>query len=219
MYSCDDVITDASSSPSLGSGALTFDGAVARHFLGHQRPVFVFAVDLHDLLPALPAPGPGQSGDGFLPGDLAARLLFPGLRTGRRRRGRLLRPAERRLTVGPSDRRRDRRRPGVWLTAVGAAVVVVAARPWRLDGRELERLVGGFSQHALRLVRLALAVGRSLALRSSSQVAVAVDGVEVFGDRVLVVVAVRPELLFGPVGAVDVLRGGRTAGSEPGIHR
>lgn len=89
--------------------------------------------------------------------------------------------------------------------------VVIVARPSGLDGRVLEDLVSRFSQHALRLGLVQLAFGvcerHSLALRSSSQVAVAVDGVKVFRDRVLVVVAVQAEFLFGTVGMVDVLRG------------
>ena len=75
---------------------------------------------------------------------------------------------------------------------------------FKLDWRVLEDLI---SQHALGFIQLPLGIcaRQSLALRSRAQVAVAVDGVEVFGDRVLIVVAVRAEFLFRPVGAVHVL--------------
>lgn len=89
----------------------------------------------------------------------------------------------------------------------GAGVVVVD--PSGLDGRVLEDLVGRFSKHAWHsgLVQLAFGVcGRnSLALGSSSQVAVAVNGVKVFRDRVLVIVAVQTKFLLRPMGMVDIL--------------
>lgn len=92
-------------------------------------------------------------------------------------------------------------------TDVGAVVIV--AHPSGLDGRVLEDLISRFSQHALCLGLIQLAFGvrdrHSLALRSSSQVAVAVDGVKVFRNRVLIIVAVQAKFLFGPVGMVDVL--------------
>lgn len=92
-------------------------------------------------------------------------------------------------------------------TDVGAVLIV--AHPSGLDGRVLEDLVSRFSQHALCLGLIQLAFGvcdrHSLVLRSSPQVAVAVDGVKVFRDRVLIVVAVQVKLLFGSVGMVGVL--------------
>lgn len=42
---------------------------------------------------------------------------------------------------------------------------------------------------------------------SGPQVAVAVDGVKVFGDRVLIIVAVQADFLFGAVRVVNVLQG------------
>lgn len=87
--------------------------------------------------------------------------------------------------------------------------VVIVADPSGLDGRVLEDLVSRFSQHAwsFGLVQLALGIcdWNSLALGSSSQVAVAVNSVEVFRDRVLVIVAVQTKFLFRPVGMVDIL--------------
>lgn len=84
-------------------------------------------------------------------------------------------------------------------------VVGVAGRSGLLVG-ELEQLVGGFSQNAERRRRLVLPPpGRTLALRASGRVAVAVDGAEVFGDRVLI----RTQLLFRPVGGRDFLWGGQ----------
>lgn len=192
------------------SAELTFDGAEARHLLGHQRPVFVFAVDLCDLLPTLAALGSGQSRNGFLPADLALRLLLPQLQPGRQLGDQLLLLVERRILVGALDRRRDGGHLRVGFTDKGAAVIV--ARPSGLDGGVLEDLVGRLLQHArgLGLVQLALVVAdwKSLALRSSPQVAVAVNAVKVFRDGVLVVVAVQTKFLFGPVGMVHVLRGG-----------
>lgn len=178
------------------SAALTFDGAVARNLLGHQRSLLVSAVDLHDLLPTLAALGSGQSGDGFLPADLAPRpLLLLRLHAARRR----LRPVERGIPIGPLERCRDG-----GIVEVGAVVTGS-----RLDRRDLEELIGRFFQHALNLglVQLEFSVcdRRSLALGSCSEVTVAVDGVKVFGDRVLVVVAVGAKFLFGAEGMVDVL--------------
>lgn len=188
---------------------LTFYGAVARHLLGHQRSLFVFAVDLHYLLPTLAALGSGQSRDGLLPADLTLRLLLPGLQTGRQPSGRIPLLVERWILIGPLDRCWDGRHLGVRFTDVGAVVIV--AHQSGLDWRVLEDLICRFFQHALclGLIQLAFAVcdWHPLALRSSSQVAVAVDGVKVFRDRVLIVVAVQPKFLFRPVGVVHVLRG------------
>lgn len=87
--------------------------------------------------------------------------------------------------------------------------VVIEAHLSGLDRRVLEDLISRFTQHALCLSLIHLAFGvcdwHSLALRSSSQVTVAVDGVEVFRDRVLIIVAVQAKFLFRPVGMVHVL--------------
>ncbi len=87
--------------------------------------------------------------------------------------------------------------------------VLIAARPSGLDRRVLQDLISSFSLHALCLSLIQLVFGvchwHSLTLRTSSQVAVAVDGVKVFGNRVLIIVAVRTEFLFRPMGMVDVL--------------
>ena len=186
---------------------LTFYGAVARHLLGHQRSLFVFAVDLHYLLPTLAALGSGQSRDGFLPADLTLRLLLPRLQTGRQPSGHIPVLVEWWILIGPLDRCWDCRHLGVRFTDVGAVV----AHQSGLDRRVLEDLICRLFQHALclGLIQLAFAVcdWQSLALRSSSQVAVAVNGVKVFRDRVLIVVAVRTKFLFRPVGVVHVLRG------------
>lgn len=129
---------------------LTFCGAVARNFLGHQRPLLVFAVHLYYLLPALPALGSGKSWNGFFTADLTLQLLLPHLQTRRqRRRSWLLGLVERQIRIGPLSRRCNRWQLGVGFTGVG--VVAIVARHSRLDGRVLEDLVGRFSQHALRL--------------------------------------------------------------------
>lgn len=86
-------------------------------------------------------------------------------------------------------------------------VTTAVVPPW-LERRELFDLIGRFFSYALRLNRLVFAVRNqpSLALGSGGEVAVAVDRVKVFGDGVLVVVAVQTELLFGTKGmGVDVL--------------
>lgn len=172
----------------------------------------MFAVDLHYLLPTLAALGSGQSRNGFLPADLTLRLLLPWLQTGRQLSRQLFLLVENRwILIGPLDRRGDSRHLGVGFTDEGAVVIV--AYPSVLDRRVLEDLVSRFFQHALcfGLIQLALGVcdWNSLALRSSPQVAVAVNGVKVFRDRVLIIVAVQTKFLFRPVGMVDVLRGGK----------
>lgn len=195
---------------------LTFYGAETRHFLGHQRPVFVFAVDFHYLLPTLASLCSGKSRDGFLPADLTLRLLLPRLQPGRQQRGGggggdLLRRVKRWILIGPLRQCRDGWQLWVGFTDVGAVVIV--PRPSGLDGRVLEDCVCRFSQHTLRLGFIQFAFGvcdwHSLALGSRSQVAVAVDGVEVFGDGVLIVVAVQAKFLFRPVGVINILSGKR----------
>lgn len=168
---------------------VTFHSAVSRHLLRHQRSLLVFTVNLHDLLPTLAALGPGQSRDGLLAADLALRLLLLRLRTGGL--------VGRRILIGPLDQRRDGRHLGVWLTDVGVVVTVTVSRP---SGGQLEDLVG-------RFVQLVLAVSdrHSLALGLRTQVTVAVDGVEVFGHRVLIVVAVQANFLFRVVREIDIL--------------
>ena len=160
----------------------------------------MFAVNLYDLLTTAAALGPGQSGDGFLPADLALRRRLPRLLTGRR-----LRPEERRIPIGPPGRSRERL--GAGFHFVGE--VATGPDPSGVDRRQLEDLVSRFSQNALHFVQLVSAVSerRPRALRARGEVTVTVDGVEVFGDRVLVVVAVQGKFLFGTVGAVDVLYG------------
>lgn len=90
-------------------------------------------------------------------------------------------------------------------------VVVTVPHHSGLDSRELEDFVSRFSQHALSLDLIQHAFGvcdcHSLALGSCSQVAVAVDGVEVFRDGVFIVVAVWVKFLFGAMRVVNILRG------------
>lgn len=92
-------------------------------------------------------------------------------------------------------------------TDVGAVVIVATSS--RLDYRVIQNLVSIFPQNSLCLSFIQLAFGvcerHSLALGTSSEVTVAVDGVEVFGDGVLVVVAVRTKFLFRAVGMVNIL--------------
>lgn len=168
---------------------LTLDRTVARDFLRHQRPLLVLAVNLDDALPALAALGSGQSGNGLLPADLALRPLPVGLRT-RRQRGRPgpLRLEEGGILIGALSRCRDGQDVGL----VGSF------------GKDRSMLYDFISQHALVLFQLLLAVcgSETLTLRPRSQVAVAVDVVKVFGNRVLVVVAVGTET----VGTVDILQ-------------
>lgn len=169
----------------------------------------MLAVDLHYLLPTLAALRSGQSRNGLFPADLTLQLLLPRPQAGRHREGRrLLRLVERRILIGALGRRRGGRQLGVGFADVGAVVTVTHYSG--LDGRVLEDLVGGFSQHALSLGLIQLVLGvadrQSLALQSRSQVAVTVDGVKVFGDGVFIIVAVRAKFLFRAVGVVHILR-------------
>lgn len=155
----------------------------------------MFAVDLDDLLPTLAALGPGQRRNGLLPADLTLRLLLPQVGTGRQLDGHFGPLLGRWILIGSLRGSGD----GRHLASEG----VVAGVAPGVDGGVLEHLVGRFSQHALGLGLVWLVLG---VFGASPQVAVAVNGVEIFGDRVLVVVAVLGRFLLRPVGAVDVLR-------------
>lgn len=88
-------------------------------------------------------------------------------------------------------------------------VVVIVACCSGLNGRVLEDLISRFFQNALCLGLIQLVSGisnrYSLALGSCTEVAVAVNGVKVFGDGVLIIVAVEAKLLFSAVRMVHVL--------------
>lgn len=155
----------------------------------------MFAVDLDYLLPTPAALGPGQRRNGLLPADLTLRLLLPQFGAGRQLNGHFFHLLGRGILIGPLQGCRD----GRHLASEG---VVVGVAPG-VDGGVLEDLVGRFSQHALGLGLIQLVLG---VFGASPQVAVAVNGVEIFGDRVLVVVAVLGRFLLRSVGAVDVLR-------------
>lgn len=158
----------------------------------------MFAVNFYNLLPTLAAGGAGQSG---------YRLLSTQL-TQQRPLLRLQRPT---MTLVDAVSNRGRGGGHQRLVMLGFAevgVVTTAVVPSWLERRELFDLIGRFFSYALRLNRLVFAVRNQpmLALGSGGEVAVAVDRVKVFGDGVLVVVAVQTELLFGTKGmGVDVL--------------
>lgn len=189
----------------------TLDWTEAWDFVGHQNLVLVSAVDLHDLLPTLTAPGSGQGRDHLLAADLALKLLLFGVRTGGQRRGS--RPpglVERGVLVGALSWSWGGRQQGPGL--MGAVVTLWSGR------NRPEDLV---SQCSLGPVQFSLHIldRDPLVLRPGPQVAVAV---EVFGNRVLLVVAVQVGSLFGSVGGVHILQGNNTNllntqrfGSEP----
>lgn len=193
------------------SADLTFFRTVTRYFLRHQHSLFVFAVNLHYLLPTLSGLGSRQSRNGFFPADLTLQWLLPWLKIRRQQTDRLLRLLELRILTRPLDSHRNGGHLGVGFMDIG--VVVIVAHCSGLDGRELEDLVSRFFQNALRLglIQLASCISNwhSLALGSCTQVAVAVNGVKVFGDWVLIIVAVQAKFLFRAVGTVAVLWGKR----------
>lgn len=158
----------------------------------------MFAVDLDYLLPTLAALGPGQGRNSLLSADLTLRLLLPQFGTGRQLNGHFFHLLGRWILIGSLQSCRDGRHLPLGLASEGVVVSVAPA----VDGGVLEDLVGRFSQHALCLGLVQLVLG---VFGASPQVAVAVNGVEIFGDRVLVVVAVLGGFLLRSVGAVDVL--------------
>lgn len=161
----------------------------------------MFAVDLDYLLPTLAALGSGQSRNGLLPADLTLRPLLPQFRTGGQLNGHFFHLVGGWILIGPLRGCDDGRHLELGLADDGVVVSVALG----VNGGVLGDLVARFSQHALRLGLVQLVFG---VFGSSPEVAVAVDGVEVFGDRVLIVVAVLMRLLLRSVGTVDVLRRG-----------
>lgn len=186
------------------SADLTFDGAVPRYFLRHQQSLLVFTVNLHDLLPTPTALGSRQGRNRFFPTDLALWQVHPWLQTRLQHSCRLLGMGELHI---PLDSHGSGGLLGVGFPDMG--LVVTEARCSGLDGRELEDLVSRFVQGALclGLIQLAPCIcsRHSLALGLCSQVAVAVDGVKVFGDGVFIIVTVRAKFLFWVLGFVDTL--------------
>lgn len=180
-------------SPGLWGPELTFQRAEASHLLGHQQPQLVAAVGLPDLLAAVLGLGAGQGGDGLLARDVAlGGLVILDLRG-----------------AAPAF-------PGVGLS--GGLLPTAAVPCGSLAG--LQHLVGTFAQEGVPLPLLLLQLPFQklllpaqglprqlrlvlLLLSPRGEVAV-VHVLKIFGDRVLVV-AVCPHFLFGPVREVAVL--------------
>lgn len=205
---------------------LTLQGAVAGDLVWHELALLVAAVDLGDLLAALFGLGAREGRDGLLAADLAlGRLVVAQLRQrGRRRASGLglgLGPV---VAVGLGGRVC---RAGSGGVLRGGGVVerggVISVRapndPPAVLLAVLNDLVGALGHvllrvHLLQHQLLALAAARpsgapcsvSLALRLRPRPKVTVvDGLEVFGHRVLVV-AVHPYFLFRTMGVVAILR-------------